>query len=622
VSAPPAWPLRIGPVETALRFTIRTPKGMEKLRHKPAVNRKSTRSLCGNGFKYADFMSLRITAALLSCGFLCLGSLVPALGSIKIDPPNIIFILADDLGWTELGCYGNRFNETPNLDRMAGQGMRFMQAYASGPVCSPTRAAFLTGRSPASLGLTDYLKPDDEKFLSPNCPTINKQLKQAGYVSGLVGKWHLNGDYARHRGTPAQHGFDEVICSEEAGIGAGDYWHPYKFMTNVAPKLPNVAVLPLLHQMEERVGERRRGSIENSPLLNPTYELGGKGGAKDVRTPNAAATSGRPGVPRSVWSAGGFSTAVEPFQPGRSNGFRGTNRGFSRAVESLPARSSRGEEVSSQSLENASEYLTDRLNLEAIEFIERHKAQPFFLYLAHYAPHQMLDAKPDKLEKFQAKPNAGKNKSNPKLAAMLESIDDGVGLIMKKLDELKLADNTVLIFMSDNGGERSVTDNFPLRAGKSFVYEGGLRVPCIVRWPGHTKPDAVCDIPIITHDLYPTFMEIAGVKPDRAQGVEGKSLASLFHGASQLKRDTLYWHYPLAKPHFLGGSSASAIRKGDFKLIECLDSGKVELYDLKNDLSEARDLSAAMPRKTVELRKQLADWRKTFGHEKAQKAQR
>jgi arylsulfatase A len=201
------------------------------------------------------------------------------------------------------------------------------------------------------------------------------------------------------------------------------------------------------------------------------------------------------------------------------------------------------------------------------------------------------------------------------MAAMLESIDDGVGLIMQKLDELKLADNTVLIFMSDNGGERSVTDNFPLRAGKSFLYEGGLRVPCIVCWPGHTRPGTVCDVPIITHDFYPTFMEIADVKPDRKHKIEGKSLTPLFKGDSHLGRDALYWHYPLAKPHFLGGSSASAIRKGDFKLIEFLNSGKVELYDLKNDLAEANDLSAAMPEKAAVMRRQLNDWRKSFGCE-------
>jgi arylsulfatase A len=449
-------------------------------------------------------MRLRMTILLLACGIFSVENSVCVADSTKPHPLNIVFVLADDLGWSELGCYSNRFNETPNLDRMAGRGMRFTQAYASAPVCSPTRAAFLTGRTPASLGLTDYLKPDDEKFLSPNCPTINKQLKRAGYVSGLVGKWHLNGDYARQRGNPTQHGFDEVICSEESGIGAGSYWHPYKFMTNVAARLPH-------------------------------------------------------------------------------------------------------------------EYLTDRLNLEAVEFIERHKTQPFFLYLAHYAPHQMLDAKPDKLAKFSAKPSAGKNKNNPKLAAMLESIDEGVGLIMAKLEELGLADNTVLVFMSDNGGERSVAENFPLRAGKSFVYEGGLRVPCIIRWPGHIKPGAVCEVPIIAHDFYPTFMEIAGVKVGPEQKIEGKSLTPLFKGASHLKRDTLYWHYPLAKPHFLGGRSASAIREGDFKLIEFLDSGKVELYDLKNDLSEAHDLSASQPKKAATLRRQLNEWREIVSHEKAQK---
>lgn len=210
-----------------------------------------------------SFMKSRIAIALLSCLLFSPGFTSRGAAQLKPQPPNFVFILADDLGWTELGCYSNHFNETPNLDRMAGQGMRFTQAYASAPVCSPTRAAFLTGRTPASLGITDYLKPDDEKFLSPNCPTINKQLKKAGYISGLVGKWHLNGDYARQRGTPAQHGLDEVICSEQSGIGAGDYWHPYKFMTNIAAKLPKQEVLlPLLHPMEERAGERRRVFLE------------------------------------------------------------------------------------------------------------------------------------------------------------------------------------------------------------------------------------------------------------------------------------------------------------------------------------------------------------------------
>src|SRR5439155_3234043 len=229
--------------------------------------------------------------------------------------------------------------------------------------------------------------------------------------------------------------------------------------------------------------------------------------------------------------------------------------------------------------------------------------------------HTQLDARTDKLKKFQAKPGAGKNKNNPSLAAMLESIDDGMGQIMARLDQLNLAENTVLIFMSDNGGERTVTDNFPLGAGKSFLYEGGLRVPCIARWPGKIKPSQVCDEPIITHDLYPTFMEIAAVKPDGNQVIDGKSLLPLFKGAKHLKREALYWHYPMDKPHFLGGESAGAIRRGDFKLIEFFDTGAVELYNLKTDLSEEHDLAKVMPQKASELRQRLAQWRTRVGAE-------
>jgi arylsulfatase A-like enzyme len=410
-------------------------------------------------------------------------------------PPNIIFFLADDLGWTELNCYSNHFNSTPNLDRLASQGIRFTQAYAAAPVCSPDRAALMTGQYPARLHITDYLHPTDEKFLSPDYVTINEQLKKAGYVSGLVGKWHLNGDYGRQRGTPQQHGFDEVICTEQRDIAAGSYWHPYKFMTNVAARLPH-------------------------------------------------------------------------------------------------------------------EYLTDRLNLEALDFINRHKDNPFFLYLAHYSTHTRLNAKPGKLAKFNKKPGAGKNKNNPELAAMLESLDDGMGQIMAELDKLGLTKNTVVIFMSDNGGERTVTDNYPLRAGKSFLYEGGLRVPSIVKWPGHIKPGQISDVPIITQDFYPTLMDIAAVKPDKSQVTDGVSLIPLFKGKKHLSRENLYWHYPMEKPHFLGGTSASAIRSGDWKLIEFLDTGKVELYDLAHDLPESHDLSSDQPKRAEKLRKQLDDWKR------------
>lgn len=410
-------------------------------------------------------------------------------------PPNIIFFLVDDLGWTELNCYNSHFNETPNLDRLASEGIRFTQAYAAASVCSPTRAALMTGQYPARLHITDYLRPTDDTFLSPDYITLNEQLNKAGYISGIIGKWHLNGDYGRQRGTPKQHAFDEVICSEQQGIASGGYWHPYKFMPNVQARLPH-------------------------------------------------------------------------------------------------------------------EYLTDRLDLEAVEFIHRHKDHPFFLYLAHYAPHTRLVAKPDKLQKYGSKAGAGKNKNNPELAAMLESLDEGMGHILAELDRSRLTENTIVIFMSDNGGERNVTDNFPLRGGKSFLYEGGLRVPCIIKWPGHIKPNQVCDEPIITQDFYPTLLDIAGVKPDPSQVCDGVSLLPLFGGKKHLSRDTLYWHYPLNQPHFLGGRSASAMRRGNWKLIEFLDTGQIELYDLSNDLSEAHDLSAEMPERTAELRKQLDDWKR------------
>jgi arylsulfatase A-like enzyme len=271
---------------------------------------------------------------------------------VSKDRPNIIFILADDLGFAELGCYGNTFNETPHLDKLAGRGTVFTNAYASAPVCSPYRAALMTGQYPARVGITDYLRPNDPKHLSTGHITVTEMLKRAGYATGIIGKWHLTG-YANHGAEevpPNQHGFDEVIVSENRGIGGGSYFHPYHFNKEINKRLP------------------------------------GK------------------------------------------------------------------------------EYLVDRCNLEAIEFIERHKDGPFFLYLSHYAVHTSLHGKDRLVAKYEKKPGAGKGnkapRNNPHLAAQLESIDDGVGKIMSKLEELGLAENTVLIFTSDNGGEDRVTSTF------------------------------------------------------------------------------------------------------------------------------------------------------------------
>ncbi|MBD2752552.1 sulfatase [Spirosoma validum] len=414
--------------------------------------------------------------------------------------PNIIIILADDLGWSELGCYGNRngrpsFNETPNLDRLAAGGMRFTQAYATAPVCTPTRIALMTGQHPARVGITDYLDAKDEKFLSPDYVTLNEQLKKAGYHSGLIGKWHLTGDYTKKKGEPAKHGWDEVICSETGYIANGDYVHPYFFMPDVQ-----------------------------------------------------ARTEG--------------------------------------------------------------EYLTDRLNQEAVDYIKRNHQKPFFLYLSHYAVHTKLAGKPDDVAKYKQKTGAGTKQNNPELAAMLERIDDGVGQIVATLKELGLSENTLILFTSDNGGESNVTSNAPLRGGKSELYEGGIREPFLACWPGVIKPGSVTNQVVNTLDIYPTLLELASVKPDAGQVLDGISIASVLKGKLKLIPRTLYWHYPLPKPHFLGGRSAAAIRSGDYKLIEYFDKDQVQLFNLADDLGEQNDLSEKLPAKRTELLNQLRAWRK------------
>ena len=412
------------------------------------------------------------------------------------NPPNVVFILTDDLGWAELGCYGNAFNETPHLDKLARQGMRFTQAYAAASVCSPTRASLMTGQYPARVGITDYLRADDAKHLSPEThTTVARALAAQGYATGLIGKWHLMGDYEKRRGDPARHGFGEVVCSETRYIGGGDYFHPYNHLPDVEARWEN-------------------------------------------------------------------------------------------------------------------EYLTDRLSAEAADFITRHKEEPFFLYVSYYSVHTRLAGRPPLIEKYQVKPGAGKNKNNPVLAAMLESIDNGVGRMMHAIEQCGIADNTILVFMSDNGGEHKVTSNAPLRGGKSQLYEGGIRVPLIVRWPQAVAAGAVCDTPVSTIDFYPTFLDLAGVAPADGQPVDGESLAPLLKQTGPLERDTLFWHYPIEKPHFLGGRSSGVVRQGDLKLVEFYDTGEVELYDLAKDLGEQHNLAEKQPQKAAQLRQMLGKWRK------------
>ncbi|WP_421897665.1 sulfatase [Marinoscillum sp.] len=438
--------------------------------------------------------------------------------------PNIIFILADDLGYSELGSYGNTFNETPHLDRLAEDGLRFTQAYAAAPVCSPTRAALMTGQYPARIGITDYLRPDAGDFLDTTYVTLPEALKQSGYRTGIIGKWHLSG-YKRKNAPvevlPDKQGFDEVISSEITGIANSTYFYPYHF--------------------------------------NPEMK-------KKLKTEH--------------------------------------------------------------------EFIVDRMNLEAVDFIERNKKKPFFLYLSHYAVHTMVHGKPELVEHFQNKPESGHSnpsmnnpendpyvkwpsdyfakKNNPHLAAQLYSIDEGIGMIRKKLEDLGIAENTIIIFTSDNGGETRVTDNAPLRAGKSTVYEGGIREPLIIYQPKKIAGARVSSLPVSTYDFYPTICGLTGTDLPKNQVIDGENFSDHIlddHTPSHESERLFFWHYPLESKHFLGGRSAAAVRKGDWKLIEFYDTGERELYNLKEDVGEENNLASSNPQKVDELQSKLIEWR-------------
>jgi arylsulfatase A-like enzyme len=264
------------------------------------------------------------------------------------------------------------------------------------------------------------------------------------------------------------------------------------------------------------------------------------------------------------------------------------------------------------------EYLLDRQHREALDFIERHRARPFFLLLSHYAVHTRMLGHDPLVAKYEAKPGGGKGRdatrNNPHLAAQLEVMDAGVGMISAKLEALGLAGDTILLFTSDNGGETRVTTNAPLRGGKSELYEGGIREPFIIRWPGKIPAGVVCDQPISTVDLYPTFLDMAGIEPDPKQQLDGVSLFPLLRAESDhLRRDPLFWYYPLPEKHFLGGRSSDMIRKDNYKLIEFFDDRTVELYDVVDDVGEQSDLSSVMPEKVAELQNDLAAWRRDVG---------
>jgi arylsulfatase A-like enzyme len=417
-------------------------------------------------------------------------------------PLNFIFILIDDLGWTDLSCFGSTFYETPNIDRLAAEGMKFTNAYAACPVCSPTRAAIMTGKYPARLQLTDWipgrkqwptaklLVPEFNQQLPLEEVTIAEALKPAGYASASIGKWHL-GAVPFY---PEKQGFDLNIAGTHRG-SPSSYFGPFDL-------------------------------------------------------------------------------------PGLQGG-------------------------------TAEDYLTDRLTDEAEKFLDRNKDRPFFLYLPHFAVHLPLQAQQKLIEKYKARVKPGALHNNPVYAAMIERVDEAVRRLSRKLDELKIADRTVVFFTSDNGGlvyegraKSPVTSNAPLRAGKGHLYEGGVRVPLIVRWPGAVPPGATCDLRVSSIDFYPTILEMAGLK---ARAVDGLSLVPVLRQRGKLKREALYWHYP----HYSnqGGVPSGSIGSGDFKLIEFYEDGRLELFNIKEDTGERTNLAQKLPKKAADLRALLDHWR-------------
>ena len=447
-----------------------------------------------------------VIAGILTILVLCTSEIVKAQQLPVNEPaPNIVLILTDDLGWRDLSCYGSTFYETPNIDRLASQGMRFTDAYAAANVCSPTRAAVLTGKTPARLHITDFLSgldfphvalspPDWQKLYLPHEEvTIAEMLKKVGYETFYFGKWHLGGEEY----FPKTQGFDHSEGESKSGW-PGSYFYPW----------------PEVRHLEGKKGD----------------------------------------------------------------------------------------------------YLTDKLTDQVIKSIKRPHEKPFFMQVSYYSPHRPTQAKEELIRKFEAKLSPEDVQRNPTNAAMLAILDENVGRILETLNDLKLTDNTLLIFTSDNGGVHYAdwppkTNNAPLRAGKGSVYEGAYRVPLIVRWPGNVKAGSVTSEPVSSIDFFPTFQALTG--QELSEDLDGVNMLPLLLEQKSLNREALYWHYP--HYHHGGASPHGVIRKGQYRLVEYFDGTQAELYNIENDISETVNLVFAMPEKTKELLSDLRAWRKEVG---------
>jgi len=434
--------------------------------------------------------------------------------------PNVVFLLVDDMGWKDLSIYGSDFYETPNIDRLAQMGARFTNAYTPNPVCSPTRAAILTGKHPSRVGVTDWIPGDDPQNRKLKGPedlhqlpleekTIAETLKAEGYKTFFAGKWHLGGE----GNLPTDQGFDINKGGFHYGQPPGGYYAPYQ---------------------------------------NEKLEDGPDG-----------------------------------------------------------------------------EYLTDRLTNESIQFMEENQNKPFYLHLAFYTVHTPIQANKEYIEKFQKKKkqleesktiiqkdgrgNTVQIQTNAAYASMVYALDKNVGKLLNKLDSLQLTDNTLIIFTSDNGGlttlghKRTIapTSVKPLRAGKGWAYDGGIRVPFIIKPPGEKSRQQILEEPVISMDLYPTILDYLNINKIPEQHKDGKSLYTLIEEGEKPEREALFFHYP--HYHTSGWTPGSAIRKGDWKLLHFYENDSYELYNLKDDIGEQQDLSQQFPKKLDSLKQDLKE---------------
>ncbi len=425
------------------------------------------------------------------------------------NPPNIIFILADDMGCSQLGCYGSIYYETPHIDRLAVEGMLFTKAYAAAAVCSPTRASIMTGKYPARLHLTDFVagnfrndyplsQPEWQKFLPLEEVTIAEVLKENGYKTALFGKWHLSPEKTPPQSlpfNPDKQGFDESFVTYKPSPGLEQPWQ----------------------------------------------------------------------------DAGNDAHNVD-------------------TITSL-----------------------------SLAFMEQNRENPFFLFVSHNTIHDPLKERDETILKYKKKAGSDKPENHPVIAAMVERLDNSCGKIFNKVKEMGLEDNTVIIFFADNGGKHSYAAQTPFRAGKGWLYEGGIREPLIVKWKNQVKLGSVSESLVISNDFFPSFLELAGIHADLPENVDGKSIIPILKDPGTRIHNTLYWHYP----HYHQGSAmvpAGAVRNGKWKLIEWYEKSiagekeqAFELYDLEKDEGEQMNLADSMPEKTLELAAKLGNWRKEVG---------